>query len=237
MQRPFAVFDIDGTLIRWQLYHAVANELLKLGTFDGRDIDAIKATRMNWKKRTENSSFSKYEHELINAYDKQLMTLDVNVFDEIVERVFDEYKDQTYIFTRNLISRLKSSNYLLFAISGSQEEIVQKIADYHGFDGQIGVAYGRDKNSFTGTKDLRALDKKQALENMVEKFKASWQGSIAVGDTIGDMPMLECVEMPIAFNPEAQLFDNAKHEGWKIVIERKNVVYELEGSDGKYILA
>ena len=27
--RPFAVFDIDGTLIRWQLYHAVADDMAK----------------------------------------------------------------------------------------------------------------------------------------------------------------------------------------------------------------
>ena len=30
----FAVFDIDGTLIRWQLYHAIADELAKSGHID-----------------------------------------------------------------------------------------------------------------------------------------------------------------------------------------------------------
>ena len=30
MPRPFAVFDIDGTIIRWQLYHALADELASL---------------------------------------------------------------------------------------------------------------------------------------------------------------------------------------------------------------
>ena len=29
--RPFAVFDIDGTLIRWQLYHSIADTLARLG--------------------------------------------------------------------------------------------------------------------------------------------------------------------------------------------------------------
>ncbi len=29
MSQPFAVFDIDGTIIRWQLYHALADELAK----------------------------------------------------------------------------------------------------------------------------------------------------------------------------------------------------------------
>ena len=41
-------------------------------------------------------------------------------FDEIVERVFEKYKDQVYRYTRDLIRELKSQDYLLFAISGSQ---------------------------------------------------------------------------------------------------------------------
>ncbi len=49
--------------------------------------------------------------------------------------------------------------------------------------------------------------------------------------------MLEFVENPIAFNPEDTLFEKAKEQGWKIVIERKNVTYELAcGEVGQYCL-
>ncbi len=237
MSRPFAVFDIDGTLIRWQLYHAIANGLLKQGLFDESSINKIKSSRMDWKRRTDSNSFSKYEHLLIDAYDKQLLKLSTGQFDATVNAVFEEYKDQTYIFTRNLIGELKDQNYLLFAISGSQEEIVEKIAKYHHFDDFIGVSYGRDGDKFTGSKDLKALDKEKALKQLVAKHDVSWQGSIAVGDTIGDIPMLELVEQPITFNPEQKLFLHAKEQAWKIVIERKNVVYVMKEVDGQYLLA
>jgi phosphoserine phosphatase len=49
--------------------------------------------------------------------------------------------------------------------------------------------------------------------------------------------MLEYVEHPIAFNPEIRLFNEARNKGWKIVVERKNVVYELEANHGSYVLA
>jgi phosphoserine phosphatase len=49
--------------------------------------------------------------------------------------------------------------------------------------------------------------------------------------------MLEAVEQPIAMNPSQKLFDHAQKHGWKIVVERKNMIYELEDRDGSYVLA
>jgi phosphoserine phosphatase len=48
--------------------------------------------------------------------------------------------------------------------------------------------------------------------------------------------MMDIVENPIAFNPEKKLFEYIGQKGWKIVVERKNMVYELENKDGKYQL-
>jgi phosphoserine phosphatase len=39
--------------------------------------------------------------------------------------------------------------------------------------------------------------------------------------------MLEAVENPIAFNPNQTLYNHAKKRGWEIVVERKDVIYEL----------
>lgn len=79
--------------------------------------------------------------------------------------------------------------------------------------------------------------KPEKLNELVTKHGASWTDSIAVGDSEGDIPMLSAVERPIAFNPTKMLFDKAKEQGWSIVIERKNMVYRLEPSDGSYLLA
>ena len=49
--RPFAVFDIDGTLIRWQLYHAIADALAKKGLIDAKTYSAIPGPPIEWKKR------------------------------------------------------------------------------------------------------------------------------------------------------------------------------------------
>jgi phosphoserine phosphatase len=124
----------------------------------------------------------------------------------------------------------------LFAISGSQTEIVKMIADYYGFDDFSGSIYVQKDGKFTGEVILPFLHKDKVLKELISKHKAVLKGSIAVGDSMGDVKMLETVENPIAFNPERKLFDHAKKSEWKIVVERKNMVYELENQDGKYEL-
>jgi phosphoserine phosphatase len=49
--------------------------------------------------------------------------------------------------------------------------------------------------------------------------------------------MLSIVEQPLAFNPTKELFSHARKSGWRVVIERKNMTYELESQNGSYILA
>ncbi len=132
--RPFAVFDIDGTIIRWQLYHAISDALAQQGYIGSGEFDQVRQARMNWKRRTGEESFRDYEHELIGVFDKALKGLRLEDLAAAAEAVFEEYKEQVYTYTRDLIRDLKSRNYLLFAISGSPAVIVNKLTDYYGFD-------------------------------------------------------------------------------------------------------
>ena len=74
---------------------------------------------------------------------------------------------------------------------------------------------------------MRSTEKPIALAELVAKHGLSYDESIAVGDSESDIPMLEAVSTPIAFNPTKALYEHARAAGWKIVVERKNVVYEL----------
>lgn len=236
-KRKFAVFDIDGTVIRWQLYHAVVNELVKAGHISKAAGESIHQARMTWKKREHEESFRAYEKALVHAYHEGLSDLPVEAFDAAIDAVFDEYKDQVYTYTRDLIKDLKSQNYLLFAVSGSQEEIVAKLAAHYGFDDAVGQLYERKDGHFSGAHTMPMHHKDIVLQELVGKHDASMQGSIAIGDSEGDMSMLKLVERPIAFNPSRGLLDEAKKQGWEVVIERKNVVYRLQKQGSTYQLA
>ncbi len=227
MSRSFAVFDIDGTLIRWQLYHAVAHKLGKAGLFAPGDFEAINHARMEWKNRRTNEGFHAYEELLVERFKATLPHINPKTYDRVIREVYEEYKDQIFTYTRDLVAKLKEEGYLLFAISGSPQEVIELLAAHHGFDAAIGGEFVRKGNVFTGEAKTPIFDKKAALEMLVQKFGATYQESYAVGDSASDAAMLEAVTHPIAFSPDQSLYNIAKAKGWAIVVERKNVVYEL----------
>jgi HAD superfamily hydrolase (TIGR01490 family) len=239
MSQPFAVFDIDGTVIRWQLYHAIVHELAKMGAMSKEADERIKQARLVWKDRYHHDSFHEYEQVLIDTYRDTRSSIKVSDFDAAVDAVFDTYKDQVYTYTRDLIKSLKAKGYLLFAISGSQQKIIEKLGRHYGFDEVVGSIHGQtDDGMISETMSSPILTGKgPALQSLIDKHGATMKGSYAVGDSASDAAMLDMVDNSIAFNPDLNLFEIAKEHGWDIVVERKNVIYSLKSHDGTYFLA
>lgn len=234
--RPFAVFDIDGTVVRWQLYHAIVDALLRQGYIDGERFEAVRIARMSWKRRVGSDSFNEYEAELISVFNEALKGLPVNMLEMAAQTVFGEYKEQVYAYTRDLIRELKQQGYLLFVISGSPSLIVKKLAEYYDFDDYAATEYTEKNGYFTGEMDLTIGKKGELLQQLMTKHGLEKDGSIAVGDSEGDIAMLELCERPIAFNPSKGLFKHAQLHKWEIVVERKNVIYNLSANQGHYHL-
>jgi HAD superfamily hydrolase (TIGR01490 family) len=237
-KRPFAVFDIDGTVLRWQLFHAVVDMLGKQGRLPSNLYEEVLAARRDWKHRKTEEAFGEYEMIAVQTFVKMLTKISVSHMNAAAREVFDEYKDQVYRYTRGLIQTLKQQNYLLFAISGSDKKIVKMFTDYHGFDDAIGTTHFVRGSGFTGQIDVVKSERKaELLKELAAKHGATFAGSIAVGDSEGDIQLLGMVEKPIAFNPSKKLFQHAQSHGWKVVVERKNVIYELEPKGSRYVLA
>lgn len=236
MSRKFAVFDFDGTLIRWQLYHSMFDSLKNLKRINPDNVDKVRQARLLWKTRSSEDSYHNYENILVQVFDRALAKVDYSVYEEMAEEVFQEHKDQVYTYTRDLLKELSNKDYMLFAISGSPREVVEKVAKYWGFDDWIASEYKVENNKITGNQTLGFIDKNKSVEYFVEKYKLTYKDSYGFGDSDSDIKMLKKVEKPIAFNPSKELFAHASKNDWKIVIERKNVVYELEPKDGKYYL-
>lgn len=230
--KKFAAFDLDGTLIRWQLYHTVVDRLAALGYLGDTAAQDIRDARMRWKTRT--ASFKEYELVLLTAYESTLKNIPIEEFENAVGLVVREYKNQVYTYTRELLKDLQAQGYFTMAISGSHHEMVAEIARAYNFDDFMGTIYSRKDGQFTGDMDSFPVgNKSKALTQLVEKHGLTYDGSYAIGDSESDIPMLASVQNPIAFNPERGLFEKAREEKWKIVVERKNVVYELlPGEEG-----
>lgn len=235
-RQKVAAFDIDGTLYRDALYRDIVHHLAKQGLIEKLPTRVERAYR-DWKNRQHSEAFNDYVDLYAEYFDSQIHNLTVQQFQAAVDELLHTKKDYVYRYTRTLVRKLKKKGYFLIAISGSQIELVEGFSRYHGFDDWIGQIHERKGNRFTGVTKKTYKNKEIFFRDMIKKHNLDMRQSIAIGDSITDVSLLETVEQPIAFNPERSLFEYASDKGWKIVIERKNISYILEKQHGQYILA
>jgi len=221
----FAVFDIDGTIFRSSLYIEIVYELARQKIIDLPQKTHDEAYS-SWLTR-QDKGYDVYRNKMVELMESQLKGMKVSDFEAAADSVVQAQAEHVYVYTRRLIHQLKQENYFLIALSGSQAQLVERFAKRWGFDEFIGQIYEQTDGYFTGSASKSHKDKDQLIEPLLVKHNLNWQGSIAVGDTEGDITLLEKVSQPIAFNPNRTLYRKAVESGWEIIVERKDMIYKL----------
>ena len=233
----FAAFDIDGTLFRSGLYREVSYELGKMGVIPKEVTESLTAKHREYRHRIHGNAFEEFDMLTVAEVNKLTTKIRISDYEEAVEQVLAKKAENVYVYSRNLIRRLKDEGYFLIAISGSQVELVEPFAIKYGFDAWVGQEWERGEEYFTGNTTKTHTGKDKIIHKLIEEYNLTLENSYAIGDSNGDVGMLAIVDHPIAINPTFELYEKAVKNGWTIVIERKNVMYTLESKDGTYILA
>lgn len=231
--RSVAVFDIDGTVFRSSFLVELMEALIAAGIFPKTVRAHYADAWQRWQARqgSAKTGFAYYEYikNVIFAYRKHIKGVRRAEVWKVAERVVEFHKVRLYRFTRDLAKKLKRTHFLL-AISHSPYEVVAPFARSHGFNKVYAQVYEVDKDvRFTGRvlyQDI-ILNKAKVVRRAVQKEGLALAGSVGVGDTESDIPFLKLVERPIAFNPSKKLYDYAKKRKWEVVVERKDVIYQL----------
>lgn len=236
MTKPFAVFDIDGTIFRSSLVIELVYALVAGGHFPQSAKLEIQPNLNKWQDRIDPDSYVKYIEDVVAVFMKNLPSISPKVLSETSAEVISKKSKRTYVFTRDLMRSL-SKTHTLLAISGSPEATVGQFAKVYGFTDFVATKLILDGEKYTGKEIAANKDKHLLLKSLVEKHSLSYEDSVAVGDTGSDISLLQAVENPIAFNPDSKLREAAQKNSWQIVVERKSEIYKLEPKDGKYQLA
>ena len=225
--KRIAIFDIDGTIFRSSLLIELVNVLIQEGLFSEKVKNIYTKAYKKWSNRE--GSYDDYINAVVKAFEINIQGVNNKVFKKIAKKVVLNNRDRVYRYTRDLVKELKKKNYYLLAISNSPKEIVQDFCKELGFDSFYGRVYEINNNKFTGkTLHLDLIsNKSKMLKYALEKEGLTLTGSIGVGDSESDIPLLKMVENPICFNPNKKLYTTAKHLGWKVVVERKDVIYDI----------
>jgi phosphoserine phosphatase len=87
-------------------------------------------------------------------------------------------------------------------------------------DGAIGTRSEIVDGVYTGELDgpfVYGEGKAKALRQFATVEGISLESSWAYSDSVSDLPMLEAVGHPVAVNPDAELLEIARREGWEVL--------------------
>ena len=226
--KKVAIFDIDGTIFRSSLLIELVEVLIEEGSFPVSARSEYEKEHKRWLDRK--GDYESYIMAVIHVFVKHLKGVHYDEFLKASKIVVDRYRHRTYLFTEDLIKALKKDGYYLLAISQSPKGILDLFCKEIGFDKVYGRIYETDEEMrFTGKIiDEEIISKKSNIvRRAVEKQGLTLEHSVGVGDTEGDISLLELVERPICFNPNAHLYKYAIEKGWQIFVERKDVIYDF----------
>ncbi|MDO9231092.1 MAG: HAD family phosphatase [bacterium] len=227
MKNKIAVFDIDGTIFRKNLAFELINELVWLKVFKREVRNELVQLYTSWLDHK--GTYEEYRQKLVKLYTQNLKGCSKQQVMEASRIVVPFFKDRTYIFADNLIEELKKKGYHIIAVSGSPIEIVEEYNKYLKFDAVFGSVYEtNDDGIYTGEEEfVPTVHKGHVVRQYVAENKLTLEDSYGVGDTESDAKFLEIVDNPIAFNPNLNLKTIAEKEGWRIVVEKKDVIYDI----------
>ena len=226
--KKVAIFDIDGTIFRSSLLVELTEALIQEGIFSSRVRKLYARACENWLNRR--GPYEQYINAVVKAFRQNIKGVRYNEFLRIAKKVATFHKNRTYRYSWDLVRNLKKKNYYLLAISHSPQKVIKEFCKKLGFNKVYGQIYETDgQKRFTGKILYTDLigDKAKILKRAIEKEKLILKESVGVGDTESDITFLKMVEKPICFNPNQKLYRYAKRAGWKIIIERKDVIYHL----------
>jgi HAD superfamily hydrolase (TIGR01490 family) len=227
-KKRVAVFDVDGTIFRSSLLIQLVNRLIEKGAFPKEARAVYEREHVRWLDRE--GDYEEYIMAVVGAFLKYLKGVHYSVLADSAEEVVEEQWKRAYRYTRDLLKELKSKGYFLLAVSHSPKTVLDKFCPKMGFDKTYGVIYEiGPQDCFTGnvTDAHLIYNKANIVKRALEKENLTLAHSVGVGDTESDIPFLEMVAKPVCFNPNSKLYRHAKRMKWKVVVERKDVVYEL----------
>lgn len=225
--RKVAVFDIDGTLLRSNLLVELIDEMVRRGMLPEV---ARKPYAGLPDLQTRKGEYGPFMRKVIDSFAVHTKGLPYGDVADVAGEVIESLRGRLFTHTKDLLQELTDEGYYLLAISYSPKFIVDGFAYELGFHKSYGVFFDTGASGrFNGeiVDEHLIMNKGAILTRALKKEGLTLDGSVGVGSTESDISMLDLVEHATAFNPNRVLYRHAKKQEWPIVVEHKDVIYEI----------
>lgn len=217
-----AIFDLDNTLINGDSDHAWGEFLVERNIVDRQE-------------------YALNNDKFYNDY--KLGALDINAYLHFCLKVLAEHPlKQLYAWreqfleekirpmllpkAKALIEEHRKAGDTLLIITATNRFVTEPIAQLHGIDNLLASDAEKRDGRYTGKPTgvpCYQDGKITRLNQWLKQQEHSFDQSVFYSDSHNDLPLLKLVEKPVAVDPDPQLLEYARKQGWSIRSLRNSV--------------
>jgi HAD superfamily hydrolase (TIGR01490 family) len=131
----------------------------------------------------------------------------------ILPRIYPQMLDEVH--------RHQDDGRATFIVSAAGNDLVKSLAAVLGMEGGIGTRWGVGPDGkYTGEMDgpfVYGKGKVEAMRRFADRHEIDMDASYAYSDSVSDLPMLQSVGHAVVVNPDADLLEIAREEGWRVM--------------------
>jgi HAD superfamily hydrolase (TIGR01490 family) len=212
-----AFFDLDRTLMAGSSAYHFGRAMYKAGQMTRRQIarDAVDQVRFRLRGATDAAVNVLLDRVLEGIKGQRVVDLR-RMTPDVLAGILPRVYPQMLAVVREHQDAGRSA-YIATAASHPAAEI---LAQALAMDGAIGTKWEIEDGFYTGRLDgpfAYGEGKASRLHEFAAEHGLDLGQSWAYTDAASDLPMLEAVGHPVAVNPDAELAEVAKREGWEVL--------------------
>lgn len=211
-----AFFDLDNTVLRGASIYYFARGLASHELFTSRDL-----ARFGWEQLAFRVRGSESQDQLHAAREAALAFVAGQPVDELTElgeQTYDELvAKRIWEGTRALAQQHIEAGQPVWLVTATPVEMADIIARRLGLTGALGTTPEIENGIYTGRlvgELLHGPAKAEAIRGLAAAEGLDLQQCFAYSDSINDLPMLTQVGNPRVVNPDRDLREHAKLQGW-----------------------
>jgi HAD superfamily hydrolase (TIGR01490 family) len=218
MARSAAFFDLDRTLMAGSSGMAWVKASYDAGLISRSQMlrwirDGLVFRLRGSTDETTRDAMERVKEVLNGASARQLERLGPQVLAEVLPRIYPQMLDEVYSH--------RDDGRATFIVSAAGNDLVELVARVLGMEGGVGTRYEIDaEGNFTGELDgpfMYGKGKLEGMRNFAESHDIDLAQSWAYSDSASDLPMLRAVGNAVAVNPDTELAEVARAEGWQVM--------------------
>ena len=213
-----AFFDLDRTLMQGSSAFQFGRAAYQAGMLSRRQLasDAWANVRFRLRGSTDVGT-----QALRDRISNSLAGTSVKDMDRLGAPVLARVLPRVYPAMLELAHQHQDAGRRAYIITAASNELAEILAHVLALDGGIGSQFSEVRDGvYTGRPTglfIYGQEKALAIERLAAQDGIDLAESYAYSDSASDLPMLRTVGHPVAVNPDRELLEVARREGWEVL--------------------